>query len=193
MCRYVVVVSVDEVSERIKRAALSRFVEVGYGSSTVDEIAARAGVGVASLYRRWSDKAALANELLADYLAILEAVLEPVEGSDSDKERFLIFWQRLWDQAKSDRELLLFVEAQVHAGFMTSDVAVRKEAASERWMQAMTEFGINADPVTATSMLVGTLTAAWQHGPELNGEELGTRLWAALTAGPGSKSRPWRR
>ncbi|MGH1489398.1 MAG: TetR/AcrR family transcriptional regulator [Acidimicrobiales bacterium] len=175
--------TVDDVSERIKRAALNRFVAVGFGSSTVDEIAASACVGVASLYRRWPDKAALANELLVDHLTALESALEPVEGdSESDKDRFLVLWQRLWEQAKADRELLLFVEGQVHAGFMTEEVAEQKQATADRWMQAMTEFGMSADPATATSLLVGTLTAAWQHELELDGDELGTRLWAALTA-----------
>ncbi len=169
------------MSERIKRAALARFVEVGFGSSTVDEIAAGAGAGVASLYRRWPDKAALANELMVDYLDSIEAALGSTDGED-DKERFLALWRRMWEQAKQDPELLLFVEAQVHAGFMTEEVALRKEAVGERWMQAMTQFGLNADPATATSMLVGTLTAAWQHGMDIDPDELGWRLWAALTA-----------
>lgn len=172
--------SVDDVSERIKRAALNRFVEVGYGSSTVDQIAVSAGVGVASLYRRWPDKAALANELMVDYLVTLESALDAIEGR-TGKARFLALWERLWEHAERDRELLLFVEAQVHAGFMTAEVAARKEAAAERWMHAMTEFGVNADPATASSILVGTLTAAWQHNFELDRDDLGARLWAALT------------
>lgn len=160
---------------------MARFVEVGFGSSTVDEIAAGAGVGVASLYRRWPDKAALANELMIDYLDSIEAALASIDGED-DRERFLTLWRRMWDQAKQDPELLLFVEAQVHAGFMTEEVALRKAATGERWMQAMTEHGISADPATATSMLVGTLTASWQYGFEVDPDELGWRLWAALTA-----------
>ena len=169
----------DETAERIKRAALARFVEVGFGSTTVDEIAAGAGVGVATLYRRWPDKAALANELMVDYLDALDAALEPLDGG-TGKSRFLALWRRLWDQAERDPELLLFVEAQVHAGFMTDEVAARKEAGAERWMEAMTQFGMNADPATATSMLVGTLTAAWRAGLALDRDDLGERLWAAL-------------
>jgi AcrR family transcriptional regulator len=174
-------VAVDDVSERIKRAALSRFVEVGFGSSTVDQIAAAAGVGVASLYRRWPDKAALANELVVDYLDAFDSALDSVEGGRG-KERFLALWQRVWEQAEKDRELMLFVEAQVHAGFMTDEVAARKEAAGERWLHVATELGINADPATATSMFLGTLISAWQHDLGLDRDELGARLWAALTA-----------
>ena len=169
----------EETSERIKRAALARFVEVGFGSATVDEIAAGAGVGVASLYRRWPDKAALANELMADYLAVMDALVQPVAGG-TRKSRFLALWDRLWAQAEADPELMLFVEAQASAGFMTDDVATRKAAAVERWTDAMPAFGINADPAIATSMIVGTLTAVWRGGLAVDREELGERLWAAL-------------
>lgn len=171
----------DESTERIKRAALSRFVEVGFGSTTVDEIAAGAGVGVATLYRRWPDKAALANELMVDYLNVLDSMLEPVRGG-TRKSRFLELWRRMWRQAESDPDLLLFVEAQAAAGFMTEEVASRKAAVAERWVGSVGEFGVAADPLTATSMLVGTLTAVWRSGLEVDGDELGERLWLALRA-----------
>lgn len=173
--------AVDEVSQRIKSAALTRFVEVGFGSSTVDGIAADAGVGVASLYRRWPDKAALANELLVDYLALIEAALESNEET-AGKDRFLALWCRMWDHAEANPQLLLFVEAQVHAGFMTDEVAERKEAVGEQWMSVMAEIGFGADPATATAMLVGTLTAAWQQGYSADRDDLGARLWLALSA-----------
>lgn len=169
----------DETSERIKRAALKRFVEVGFGSTTVDDIAAGAGVGVATLYRRWPDKAAIANELMVDYLSASEATLGPIDGG-SRKSRFLTLWGRMWEQVQADPDLLLFVEAQAYAGFMTDEVAVRKAAATERWMQAMSEFGIGADPSIAASMLVGTLTATWRGGLDVDPDDLGERLWAAL-------------
>lgn len=172
-------VDVVGTSERIKRAALARFVDVGFGSTTIDDIAAGAGVGVASLYRRWPDKAALANELMTDYLAALEGILEPVDRG-TRKSRFLTLWARMWNQAEADPELLLFVEAQAYAGFMTDDVAVRKAAVTDRWMQVMGEFGIRADPAVAASMLVGSLTAAWRSGLEVDRDDLGERLWAAL-------------
>ena len=160
---------------------MARFVEVGFGSTTVDEIAAGASVGVATLYRRWPDKAALANELMVDYLASLERILEPVTGG-SRKSRFLALWGRLWAQARTDPDLLLFVEAQAYAGFMTDEVAVRKAAVIDHWMAATGEFGIGAEPGIATSMLVGTLTAVWRGGLEVDPDDLGERLWAALRA-----------
>lgn len=169
----------DETSKRIKRAALARFVEVGFGSTTVDEIAGLAGVGVATLYRRWSDKAALANELMIDYLATVDTILEPIDGG-TRKSRFMELWRRLWEQAELEPGLLLFVEAQAPAGFMTDDVAARKAEVAERWLEAMGQFGISADPATATPMLVGTLTAVWRGGIDVDPDDLGERLWTAL-------------
>lgn len=169
----------DETTQRIKGAALARFVEVGFGSTTVDEIAAGAGVGVATIYRRWPDKAALANELMLDYIRLMDDALCPVEGG-TRKARFLTLWQRVWDVAQADHELLLFVEAQAYAGFMTDRVAVEKGAAAERWLEAIQGFGVGADPAIAGSMIVGTLTAIVRGGLDADPDELGERLWAAL-------------
>lgn len=172
-------VSGDPTSERIKRAALARFVEVGFGSATVDEIAARAGVGVATLYRRWPDKSAIANELMVDYLDVLDAMLAPIAGGNR-KSRFLELWDRMWEQARTDPDLLLFVEAQAHAGFMTEDVAVRKATVADRWLGSLHEFGIAADPATALSMLVGTITAVFRNGVDVDPADVAERLWVAL-------------
>ena len=169
----------DDTSERIKRAALARFVEVGFGSTTVEEIAAGASVGVATLYRRWPDKAALANELVIDYIASMDEVMAAVEGG-TPKSRFMVLWRRFWEAANADPELLLFVEAQAYAGFMTDDVAAQKGDAAERWMTSMQQMGFNADPVVAGSMMVGTVTAMFRGGVEVDPDDLGERLWAAV-------------
>jgi hypothetical protein len=63
---------------------------------------------------------------------------------------------------------------------MTEEVAARKAAASERWMQEVNDFGMLADPATAGSILVGSLTAVWRNGFEVDPDDLGERLWAAL-------------
>lgn len=169
----------EETSDRIKRAALALFVEVGYGSATVDEIAANAGVGVASIYRRWPDKAALANELVADYVAAVDGTLTPLPGG-TRKSRFLTLWNRLWESAQADPDILLFFEAQAHAGFMTEEVAAIKEAAGMRWITTIPEFGIGADPATASALMIGTLTAVLRAGVEVDPDELGERLWLAV-------------
>lgn len=116
---------------------------------------------------------------MASTVDLVEVLLQPITGG-TRKSRFLELWGRLWRQAQADPDLLLFVEAQAYAGFMTPEVAVRKDAVVTGWVGAMGDFGIGADPATALSMLVGTLTAVWRGGLEVDPDDLGERLWAAL-------------
>ena len=60
-----------EVHRAILDAAIALIREVGYDAVTMDGIAARAGVGKAALYRRWSSKEALVVEALGQLVAAL--------------------------------------------------------------------------------------------------------------------------
>jgi AcrR family transcriptional regulator len=48
----------------ILNAALAALTENGYDATNMDDIATRAGVGKAAIYRRWSSKAALMTDVL---------------------------------------------------------------------------------------------------------------------------------
>jgi AcrR family transcriptional regulator len=59
----------DEVDQAIVRAASALLSERGLGAMTIEDIAARAGVGKASIYRRWPTKGTLAlDAFLIDFL-----------------------------------------------------------------------------------------------------------------------------
>ncbi|WP_078877656.1 TetR/AcrR family transcriptional regulator [Streptomyces sp. 150FB] len=49
----------------LRRAALDLVTEIGYDRMTMDAVAARAGAGKATVYRRWSNKAELVGDALA--------------------------------------------------------------------------------------------------------------------------------
>jgi AcrR family transcriptional regulator len=49
----------------LRRAALDLVTEIGYDRVTMDAVAARAGAGKATVYRRWSSKAELVGDALA--------------------------------------------------------------------------------------------------------------------------------
>ena len=49
----------------LRRAALDLVTEIGYDRMTMDAVAARAGAGKATVYRRWANKAELVGDALA--------------------------------------------------------------------------------------------------------------------------------
>ena len=73
-------------------AAIDLVAEVGFGGLTVDAVAARAGVGKATIYRRWSSK----GDLL---LAAMEAAHEEMQEPDTGSLRgdLIAVWEHLAD------------------------------------------------------------------------------------------------
>src|SRR5437588_11380879 len=61
---------------------------VGYARLTMDQVAARAGVGKASLYLRWPNKVALVAEAIQNRTAVVPAV--PDSGSLPDDMRVFL-------------------------------------------------------------------------------------------------------
>jgi AcrR family transcriptional regulator len=56
----------DQVDQSILRAASALLVERGLDAMTIEEVAARAGVGKSSIYRRWPTKGTLALDAFLD-------------------------------------------------------------------------------------------------------------------------------
>ncbi len=68
-----------ERSRRVILAAtLDELGEVGYGCLTIEAVAARAGVGKATIYRHWSGKVDLVEDAFGELRSVIEA---PTEGS----------------------------------------------------------------------------------------------------------------
>jgi AcrR family transcriptional regulator len=65
----------------ILNAALAALAENGYDATNMDDIAARAGVGKAAIYRRWSSKAALIADTLVYWRPDLVTNDAPDTGS----------------------------------------------------------------------------------------------------------------
>ena len=59
----------DHVHRAILEAARAELVEHGFSRLRLEHVAGRAGVGKATIYRRWPSKEALAGELLASLVA----------------------------------------------------------------------------------------------------------------------------
>lgn len=87
----------EEATEAIREAALDILLRDGYRAVTIEGVAAEAGVGKQTIYRRWSGKA----ELVLDTVAAQAEVDVPVPDTgalESDLEAFL---QATFEEART--------------------------------------------------------------------------------------------
>jgi AcrR family transcriptional regulator len=70
-----------EADRSILSAALDRFIEDGYQGMSIEHVAAQAGVGKATIYRRWPSKEALITDAVGSFSEELTA---PDTGSVRD-------------------------------------------------------------------------------------------------------------
>src|SRR6266851_5959752 len=79
------------VDEAVLTAAVDLLAEVGYARLTMDQVAARAGVGKASVYLRWPNKVAL----VAQAIQQRSAVVPEIPDNGSVREDMLAFLRGL--------------------------------------------------------------------------------------------------
>lgn len=98
-----------ETDERITTAAAELLLQRGFDRTTVDDVAARAGVGKATVYRRWPSKEDLA-------VAAMETLynVEMPEPDTGDIRR---------DLTESYRSVLAFVNTRDGAAFLRTSIA----------------------------------------------------------------------
>ncbi|HEY3810950.1 MAG TPA: TetR/AcrR family transcriptional regulator [Acidimicrobiales bacterium] len=83
----------EQVEQAILRAAAAVLLERGLAAMTIEDVAERAGVGKASIYRRWSTKGTLAlDAFLAEFLA--SQPLPDTGSLDGDLRAALRAWVR---------------------------------------------------------------------------------------------------
>lgn len=98
-----------ETDERITTAAAELMLQRGFNGTTVDDVAARAGVGKATVYRRWPSK----EDLAVAAMETLYSVELPEPDTGSIRE----------DLAASYRAVLIFVNTPAGAAFLRSSIA----------------------------------------------------------------------
>jgi AcrR family transcriptional regulator len=106
----------EEVEQSILRAASELLRECGFASMSIEEVAARAGVGKASIYRRWSSKGALALEAFLSEFFVTQPLVDTgsIEG---DMFVTLMAWVRAVSGTPDGRTLVsLIAEAQLDPG-----------------------------------------------------------------------------
>jgi AcrR family transcriptional regulator len=179
-----------EVSlDRIYHSALRLFVEQGYRSTTIDEIAAGAGLTKGGVYFYISKKEHLMAQMLDDIAArYIDAVVVKLQELDlTAQERLVSFMhsQVTFARAKPQEVMLLVmssVEFSKSGGALTQKIDGIYEQ-MRRFVLSVVEQGLrtggfktNLRPATAASFYVAThdgMMLEWyRRGAEIDGTEL---------------------
>jgi AcrR family transcriptional regulator len=150
--------------QRILDAATRLFADRGVACTSMDAIAAEAGVGKGTVFRRFGDRASLALAVLdATEVELQEALVRgpaPLGPGAPPHERLIAFGSAMLDRLEEHREILLEAELTSGGDHLRSAphgvhrIHVRHLVALAR---------PDADPDYLTDVLLGPLSAALFH------------------------------
>jgi TetR/AcrR family transcriptional regulator, repressor of fatR-cypB operon len=102
-----------EAEERILEAATALFAEKGFSAVTVPAIAARARVGLGTLYARFSSKSDLGNAVFRRAKrAWAHATLDALCPDDPPQAQFHAYWARLREFTATQRHAAIYLERE---------------------------------------------------------------------------------
>ncbi len=164
----------SEVHRRILDAARELLSEGGFSDLRLEHVAARAGVGKATIYRRWGSKEALAQELLSELAGPHIAVADT-----GDTREELLAAVRNPMRAVTDtpfgpviRALLSQIAMNATLGdpFRATVVQARRDEIARvvRRGIARRDLRPDADPTIATELLVGPVYFRLMFGGDLD-------------------------
>src|SRR3954470_16407840 len=112
----------DDGRQRIMAAALHAFAERGFHGTAIPDIAEEAGVGVASIYRRFESKERLVNEVFRDAKSRLrDALLLALDLRGTPRTMFLDVWARLVRFQRAQPLAFQFLEMQDHVPYLDGE------------------------------------------------------------------------
>ena len=163
-------------SERAERAildaALELFGESGVAGVCMEAVAARAGVGKATIYRRWPGK----EDLLLDALSLLKSPL-PEPAGESVREDLVamlrVMCQDATDPTRMRRYALLLGEGEKYPRILQrykeNVVEPRREVIRSVLRRGISsaELRPDVDIEVAVAMLTGAVMSQGKHYPEL--------------------------
>jgi len=179
-------------SERADRAiidaALSLFAERGVEGLCIEEVAARAGVGKATIYRRWPGK----EDLLLDALAALKTPFPELAGESVRDDLVMllqIMVQDVTDPRRAREYALLLGEGakfpRLIARYLETVVEPRREVfrATLRRGVATGELRPDTDVEAALFMMTGAILSRGRRGPAELSPEFAERVVDELLRG----------
>ena len=189
----------DPSRDEAIRAALLRLLgEVGYGGLTVDAVAEQAGVGKATIYRRWPSK----QDLIVDSISELGSVLTVPPDTGSLREDIRQFMHLIVEVTRSPIGAMLqsLVSAMHHhpelrAAYRAGPLTVWRNAYAQMWARA--EARGEVTPGLASSPMAETTSALivqrWLLTDEPVDEEYADRILDTVVMPLLRHTRPTRR
>ena len=169
----------DETTARIRAAALRLFVERSFGNTTIEHISTAADVGVATIYRRWPDKATIANDLYAQGLDSMEAILD-APSDDEPRAQFVEIWNRAHSWALANRDMFAFINSTAGAPWLSDTNVARKAHMTDAEVGMYGRLHVDADADFAAALIGGALASVLAVEPDVDPDEVAARLWRAL-------------
>jgi AcrR family transcriptional regulator len=112
----------DGIRQQIIESALRAFAERGFHGTSIPDIAGHAGVGVASIYRRFDNKEHLVNAVFRDAKARLrDALLLGLDLASAPRVLFLEVWARLVRFQRVQPIAFQFLEMQDHVPYLDQE------------------------------------------------------------------------
>jgi AcrR family transcriptional regulator len=113
-----------DTRESILDAALEVFSERGFHGASVPDVAQRAGVGVGSIYRHFTNKEGLGNALYVRWKTrYVEEVLDALPTHGSWRERFHGIWEGMVGFALAHPGVLEYLEFHHHSSYLDEQSA----------------------------------------------------------------------
>ena len=151
----------------ILNAALAALAEYGYDATNMNDIAARAGVGKAAIYRRWASKAALITDALVYWRPDLMSDEAPNTGSLTGDFELLIeraarndddlisndLVLRVAMEAARDPELATALDDLILHRGRRKITAILQQAAARGEISGDRDWSLVADVVTAMALM----------------------------------------
>jgi AcrR family transcriptional regulator len=191
-----------EAEPRIRRYAVQLLLERGFDGMTVDDVAEAAGVGKATIYRRWASKELLANDAMADLfdMEIPDADTGSIAGdllevyrtalAFANSERGLALIRLAVAEANRDQR-----SAQIYRDVLDRRIELT-EAALDRARSRGEQIRSTADPVLMVEWMAGVFVVRALTGrpmpPPEDAERLAdVTLRAILDGWSGSWPHTW--
>lgn len=167
--------------DRLVRAALDLFTTQGYHGSTTPQIAARAGVAEGTIYRHFSSKQQLLNEIYRGALRVFADTIRESTGERACRER-------LEQIALGWREVALRNPAVVRLVFVSRIRGQLDQTSRESW----TEFREEVEKIIASGKAAGQVRPGpvtfwadvWLQLMALMLERIANREWTPEQTAP---------